>query len=84
MEVTACVPSAVELSAAMSVKEQIIASVQQMPDDLTWQDLAEHARMMAAIDVAEAQIARGEGIPHEEAKRRITEWLQKLSGRQTA
>ena len=68
----------------MSIKEQAIASIQAMPDDATWHDLAERFRFLAAIDVAEAQLARGEGIPHEEAEQRINEWLQKLSGRQTA
>lgn len=66
----------------MSVKEQAIASLQAMPDNATWHDVAERFQMLAAIEQAEAEIDRGEGIPHEEAVRRINAWLQKLSGRQ--
>lgn len=61
----------------MSVKEQALASVQEMPDDMSWQDLAEHARLMAAIEEARAAVRRGEFISHEEMKREVRSWFQK-------
>ena len=61
----------------MSVKEQAIASLAQMPDDMSWKDLAEHARLMAAIEEARASIRRGEGIAHEDLKHEVQSWFQR-------
>jgi hypothetical protein len=77
VEVTACARRESGLNALMSVKEQALASVQQMPDDMSWLDLAEHAREMAAIEEARASIRRGEGIAHEDLKREVRTWFQK-------
>lgn len=68
----------------MSIKERVISWLQTMPETVTWEDTLEYIRLQAAIDEAEAQIARGEGVPHDDAKRQIQECLQKLSGRRTA
>jgi len=64
----------------MSVKEQLLASFRDLPDDATWADAEERLRFLASVEQDEQEIARGEGIPHDEAKKRINEWLQKLSG----
>ena len=77
MEVTACAKRPAAFNALMSVKEQVLASVQQMPDDMSWLDLAAHAREMAALDEARASIRRGEGIAHEDLKREVRTWFQK-------
>lgn len=64
----------------MSVKEQLLASFKELPDDVTWAEAEDRLRLLAAIEKAEQELARGEGIPHEAAKKQINEWLQKLSG----
>ena len=69
---------------AVSVKEQLLASFRSLPDDATWADVEEQFRLLAALDQAEKEIARGEGIPHETAKARIEACLRKLSGPQAA
>lgn len=74
---TACAARSTALYALMSVKEQALASVQQMPDDMSWHDLLEHARQMAAIEEARASIRRGEGIAHDDLKREVRTWFQK-------
>lgn len=74
---TACLSRSPALTAIMSVKEQALSSVQQMPDDMSWNDLAEHARLMAAIEEARASIRRGEGISHEALQREVHSWFQK-------
>ncbi|HEV8073743.1 MAG TPA: hypothetical protein VGP21_06390 [Opitutaceae bacterium] len=61
----------------MSVKEQLIASFQNLPENASWEDAEERLRFLAAIDEAEHQIARGEGIPHEEVVRQFRSWFQK-------
>jgi hypothetical protein len=77
VEVTACVSRTLGFNPPMSVKEQVIASVAEMPEDMSWSDLAEHARLMAAIEEARASIRRGEGVSHEEMKREVRSWFQK-------
>lgn len=61
----------------MSVKEQVLASLKDLPDQATWEDVDERVRFLAAIDEARAQLDRGEGVPHEQAKREILSWLRK-------
>jgi predicted transcriptional regulator len=61
----------------MSVKEQLIASFQNLPENANWEDAEERLRFLAAIDEAEQQIARGEGVPHEEVVRQFRSWFQK-------
>ena len=68
----------------MSPKPRAIEFIQAFPDDISWADLLERIEMRVAIEQAEAKIAAGQGIPHEEAEKRIKAWLQKLSGRQVA
>ena len=68
----------------MSVKEQMLAALRALPDNATWSDVEEQVRLLAALQQAEEEIARGEGVPQEAAEARIHACLQKLSGRQVA
>ncbi len=68
----------------MSVKEQMLAALRALPDNATWDDIGEQVRLLAALQQAEEEIARGEGVPQEAAETRIHACLQKLSGRQVA
>ena len=61
----------------MSVKEQLIASFQNSPETISWEEAEEKLRYLAAIDQARGQLHRGEGIPHDEAKRQILSWFRK-------
>lgn len=61
----------------MSVKEQLIASFQNSPENISWEEAEEKLRYLAAIDQARTQLDRGEGIPHDEAKRQILSWFRK-------
>jgi predicted transcriptional regulator len=61
----------------MSVKEQLLASIKDLPEDASWEDAEERIRYLASIDEARAQLDRGEGIPHEEVKRRVASWFRK-------
>jgi predicted transcriptional regulator len=61
----------------MSVKEQLLSSFKNLPEDASWEDAEERVRFLAAIDEARAQLDRGEGIPHEEVKRQVLSWFRK-------
>lgn len=45
-----------------------------MPSDVTFDDVMERVYMLQKIERGRRQIAAGEGIPHEEAKRRMKRW----------
>ena len=74
---SACAGEAFKLTARMSVKEQLIAIAQELPDNVTWEEAEDRIRYLAAIDEARAQITRGEGIPHEDVKRQVQSWFRK-------
>ncbi|MCZ2341888.1 MAG: hypothetical protein LC104_08850 [Bacteroidales bacterium] len=59
----------------MSTKEAMIAFIRSLPEDVTPQDVAEKIAFKVQLDEALRQSERGEGIDHEEFKKRMTQWL---------
>ncbi len=60
----------------MTTKEEILELMERLPDDATIEDAIEKLIVLYKIQHGLAQLDSGEGIPHEEAKRRIRQWLQ--------
>jgi predicted transcriptional regulator len=52
-------------------REQMIEAIQQLPPDASVDDAIERLVFLAKIEEGLAQLDRGEGIPHDEAKRRL-------------
>ncbi len=52
--------------------EQIVANLPEMVDV---DDLIERLHLLDKIEQAEQQIDRGEGVSHETAKQRLSQWL---------
>jgi predicted transcriptional regulator len=61
--------------AKMSTKEAVLALVQQMPDDATAPEILEVLHDRLAIDEGLRELDAGQGIDHEEVKRRLSRWL---------
>lgn len=59
----------------MSTKEAMIAFIRSLPDDVTPQDVAERIAFKVQLDLAIQQSEHGEGISHEEFKKRMAPWL---------
>ena len=59
----------------MTAKEEILRLLKALPDDVTFEDVFE--RLIVLYDVRQGleQLDKGEVIPHEEAKRRVRQWL---------
>ena len=60
-------------------KQDLIRKIQSLPDDTPFDELAaevEKFRFMAKVQKGLDQLARGEGIPHEEVEAMIDGWLQ--------
>jgi len=52
--------------------EQILAS---LPETVDVDDLIQRLHLLDKIEQAEKQLARGEGVSHETAKQRLSQWL---------
>ena len=60
----------------MTAKEEILELMEQLPEDATIEDAIEKLLVLHKVQHGLDQLDNGEGIPHEEAKRRIRQWLQ--------
>lgn len=57
-------------------KNRIQAVVESLPEEVDIDDFMEKLYLLQKIEIGERQIANGEGIPHEEAKKRLAKWLK--------
>jgi len=57
--------------ADQSRRERIVAAIEALPPDATFDDAIERLVFLAKIEAGVAQLDAGEGIPHEEVKRRL-------------
>jgi len=57
-------------------KEKVQELVEALPDEVDLDGLMERLYLLRKIEIAEEQLARGEGIAHEEVKRQLGKWLE--------
>jgi predicted transcriptional regulator len=55
----------------MSNKEIIIKAIRQLPEQVTFEEIAEEVAILAAIQRGEEDADAGRTIPHEEGKKRL-------------
>jgi len=55
----------------MTEKQRALEAVQRLPDDATLEDAIERLCFIARVQKGLSQLDGGQGIPHDEAKRRI-------------
>ena len=60
----------------MSTKEAVLELIRRMPDDVTVPDIMAELYVRQKIDAGLRQLDAGEGIEHEEVKRRLSRWLE--------
>ena len=60
----------------MTAKEEILELIEQLPDDATIEDAIERLVVLYKIQRGLEQLDKGEGIPQEEARKRIRQWLK--------
>jgi predicted transcriptional regulator len=61
----------------MSTKEIALASIQELPDTATWEEIEERVRFLAAIEKGRQDIRQGKIVPHQEVRRQLDQWLSK-------
>ena len=61
----------------MTTKEIAIKTIQDLPDSVSWADIEERIRFLAAIDKGMDDIRAGRVIPHQEVQESLKQWLSK-------
>ena len=56
---------------ATNPRDRIIEALRELPPDATVDDAIERLVFLAKIEAGLAELDRGEGIPHDEVKRRL-------------
>jgi hypothetical protein len=59
-----------------SVKEEVIQMIQRLPDHCTLEDIQYHLYVREMVEKGMKDIDAGNVVPHQEAKRRMREWLE--------
>lgn len=59
----------------MSSKHDVIKFVQELPEDVTMEDILYKLYVRARIEEGIKELDEGKGISHEDAMERISEWL---------
>ncbi|MGI9174080.1 MAG: hypothetical protein ACR2GR_02005 [Rhodothermales bacterium] len=57
-----------------TAKDCVLRAVEEMPSDVTFEDIMERVYLLQKVERGREQIAAGEGILHEEAQRQIKRW----------
>ncbi len=60
----------------MSVKELAKKVIDTLPEDANMDDIIHALYIRAKFDHGISQIDEGKGIPHEEAKKRMRQWVK--------
>ena len=55
----------------MTEKQKALAAVEGLPDDATVEDAIERLCFIAKVKKGTSELDTGQGVPHEEVKRRV-------------
>ncbi len=59
----------------MKTKQIAIETIEQLPDDATWEEIQERIRFVAGVRTGLRELDEGKGIPHDQIKEEFAEWL---------
>ena len=59
----------------MTTKQIAIQTIQELPDDATWDDIQERIRFVAGVRKGLRELDEGKGIPHDRVREEFAEWL---------
>jgi predicted transcriptional regulator len=61
---------------AASVKEKVLKAVQELPQEVTFEDAIEKLYFLSKVEKGLQQADEGRTVTHEEAKQRMQKWLK--------
>ncbi|MBW2067001.1 MAG: hypothetical protein JRJ03_18995 [Deltaproteobacteria bacterium] len=59
----------------MGIKEIAIRSIQELPENATWEDIQERINFIAGIRKGLRELDEDKGIGHERVREEFKEWL---------
>ena len=59
----------------MTTKQIAIQTIQELPDDATWDEIQERIRFVAGVRKGLRELDEGKGIPHDRVREEFAEWL---------
>ncbi len=59
----------------MTTKQIAIQTIQELPDDATWDDIQERVCFVAGVRKGLWELVEGRGIPHVRIREEFAEWL---------
>ena len=59
----------------MTAKEQAVSIITKLPDEATAEDIVAELSFRLTVETGLRQLDAGEGIEHEEVKKRLARWL---------
>ena len=59
----------------MSIKETAIKTIQQLPEDATWEDIQERINFVAGVRKGLRELNEGKRLAHHKVKEEFREWL---------
>ncbi len=60
---------------SMTTKQIAIQTIQELPDDATWDEIQERIRFVAEVRKGLRELDEGKGIPHDRVREEFAEWL---------
>lgn len=61
----------------MTAKESVLKSVQEMPDEASWEEIVEHLDILVAIQRADQDADAGRIYTQEEVQHEVASWRSK-------
>jgi len=61
----------------MTPKEIALKTIEQLPEDASWEDTQERINFVAGVHKGLREVDEGQGIPHDKVKEEFAEWLTK-------
>lgn len=58
----------------MSTKELAMETIRDLPEDVSWQEIEERIRFLAAVEKGRDEVRRGEVVPHEDVRDLLRTW----------
>jgi hypothetical protein len=58
-----------------ATKEKVIQMIQQLPDDVTVDDIFSELYFKLQVDLGIRDLDEGKGIPHQKVKERMSKWI---------
>jgi len=59
------------------IKQQMLKMIETLPDEITMDDIMAELYFKMQVDAGLQGLDDGKGLPHEEAKEKLSKWLLK-------